>query len=622
MTANTLRQKFIEYYRQKNHANIPSAAIVPENDPTTLFTGSGMQPLIPYLLGQKHPLGTRLVNSQIAFRSEDIEEVGDNRHTTIFEMLGNWSLGDYFKKEQLRWLFTFLTDEIGLNPQKIYITAYEGDPKNNISKDSESVALWKKLFKEKGIDAQEAQLGSLENAAKLGMGQARIFYYRDKNWWSRSGVPQNMPPGEPGGPDSEVFYLFDKVSHNPKYGENCHPNCDCGRFIEIGNSVFMEYQKTKIGFQSLPKKNVDFGGGLERMLACVNDSDDIFQTDLFLPVIKILEKTTKHSYDQHRVEMQIIADHFKAAVIMISQGLEPSNKAHGYILRRLIRRAVVKLHSLVNQNSVQDIINQITNEVGQIYQDVYIKQDSIDQISKTIIKEALKFEKTLKRGVVELKKLNHINGESAFNLFQSFGFPLEMIREEAKNFGLEIKDNLDAEFEAQKSKHSQISRTASKGMFKGGLADQSQTTIKYHTVTHLLHQALRNHLGKSVYQLGSNITSERLRFDFNCKEDISETQLAAVEAEINKKIIEKIPVYKNILKKDQALSSGALALFKETYPDLVSVYTIGKDTKNDWYSKEICGGPHVESTSELSEVKITKLKSIGSSAKRIYLQFK
>ncbi|MBI1871825.1 alanine--tRNA ligase, partial [Candidatus Collierbacteria bacterium] len=587
-----------------------SAPIVPQADSTTLFTGSGMQPLIPYLLGQPHPAGKRLVNSQKSFRAEDIEEVGDNRHTTFFEMLGNWSLGDYFKEAQLSWFWQFLTDEIKLDPQKLYVSVFIGDEENNIPADEETVAIWEGLFKEKGIEAKTIRLGSVEKASELGMQGGRIFYYDvRKNWWSRSGIPSQMHDGEPGGPDSEVFYDFG-TPHDLKYGKECHPNCDCGRFLEIGNSVFMQYQKqTNWTLKELPKKNVDFGGGLERIAAAANNDPDIFKTDLFWPIIEKIENLTAQKYQNHAPTMRIIADHLKAAVFMISEGLEPSNKQQGYVLRKLLRRAFLKLEQLgvpVNKATLP-----IISSVREIYKESYLSKIGLDKLEIVIRDEDEKFSKTMHRGMVYISKYPEITGKTAFNLFTTFGFPWELTLELAAEKGQEINR---AEFEEEFKKHQDLSRKASAGMFKGGLADQSETVTKYHTATHLLQQALRDVLGNHVHQAGSNITGERLRFDFTHTKSLSPDEINKVEEIINEKINEDLTVTSTITPYEEAIKSGALAFFKEKYPEKVTVYQIGD------YSKELCGGPHVTHTGEIGKIRIVKQESLGSGVRRIYLQ--
>ena len=563
--ASEIRQKYLKFFADRGHKIIPSAPLVPENDPTTLFTGSGMQPMLPYLLGEPHPLGTRFVDSQKCFRGQDIEEVGDNRHDTFFEMLGNWSLGDYFKKEQLAWLWEFLTKDLALPKEKLYVSVFKGD--SEIPKDEETAGIWK----------------------NLGVQEDHIFYYGEtKNWWSRAGIKANMPIGEPGGPDSEVFYDFD-TPHNPDYGPQCHPNCDCGRFSEIGNSVFMTYKKTEQGFVPLDKKNIDFGGGLERLASAVNSDPDIFKTDLFTPVIKTLGGNITPS-------SRIIADHLKASVFLIADGVTPSNKAQGYFLRRLLRRAMVKLQS--------PIIPDMVEAVFATYSDTsYFDQVNPNQVYEIIAGEQDKFNKTLREG---LKKLEEV---SPFDLFQTYGFPVEITEELYKEKGLKFDKK---EFEKELTKHQELSRTSSKGMFRGGLQDHSDVTTRYHTATHLLHAALRHVLGSHVQQKGSNITAERLRFDFSHTDKLTTEQIKKIEDLINTKVKENIPVTKTEMPKTKALAEGALAFFPERYPDVTSVYQIGD------FSKELCGGPHVNSTGEIGRIKIIKEESAGAGVRRIY----
>jgi alanyl-tRNA synthetase len=596
LTGNRLRQKYLDFFIKKGHAVIPSAPLVPENDPTTLFTSSGMQPLIPYLLGQPHPSGKRLVNSQKSFRSQDIDEVGDSHHTTFFEMLGNWSLGDYFKKEQLNWFFEFLTKELGLNPQKLFVSVFAGN--QSVPKDLESLSIWE----------------------SFGFPEDHIFFYDvKKNWWSRSGEPDKMPAGEPGGPDCEVFYDFGpelKLHENSVWkDQKCHPNCDCGRFLEIGNSVFMQYQKQPDGsLKDLPQKNVDFGGGLERTLAAVQNSPDIFRTDLLFPIIKTIEEFSDKKYSdvKNQAPMQIIADHLKASVMLTADGVVPSNKAQGYMLRRLIRRAAVKMRKLTDK-PVVEFGQQICLSAGRIYQDIYLSDEQISDVSIIIKSEIEKFDRVLSRGLKEISKYPEIDGKIAFDLLQSWGFPWELTYEIATEQGQHPDIN---EFQAQFTRHQELSRTASKGMFKGGLEDKSETVTKYHTATHLLHKALREVLGSHIGQKGSNITAERLRFDFSHPEKLTSEQIQKVEDIINEKIKENLPVTREELPKNDALKEGALAFFVEKYPDVVSVYTVG--SKNNWYSKELCGGPHVGSTGEIGRIKIMREESAGSGIRRLY----
>ncbi len=604
MTHQELRKKFIDFFTTKprNHKLIPSAPLVPENDPTSLFTSSGMQPLINYLLGETHPSGTRLVNSQKCFRSQDIEEVGDNRHTTFFEMLGNWSLGDYFKKEQLPWIFEFLTKELCLDPQRLYVTVFEGD--KSVSKDTESIAIWKEIFSKVGIDAEVGE---------------RIFTYPAKNnWWSRSGEPENMPPGEPGGPDSEVFFDFGaqlRIHEKSIYkDQKCHPNCDCGRYLEIANSVFMQYQKQANGsLKELPNKNVDFGGGLERMVAAANDNPDVFQTNLFFPIIEFLVKRLDVQYSEEKMaqRLRVIADHIKAAIFLINDGVNPSNKQHGYILRRLLRRAAVKLELIKKDSMV--LLPELVEVVMGIYEDTnYFNKPTGNKsyISTQVIQSEInQFKKTLNKGLKEIEKINQINGKSAFDLYQTYGFPLEITTElfEEKRQHID-KDQFRDEFK----KHQDLSRTAAKGMFKGGLQNHSDITTKLHTATHLLQQALRTVLGNHVRQKGSNITVERLRFDFSHPSKITDEEIKKVENLVNEKIKENLPVSMKIVPLAEDLKEGALTVPGANYPEKVKVYSVGN------FSKEVCGGPHVDFTGSLGEFKIIKEEASGANIRRIY----
>ncbi len=614
LSANQLRQKYLDFFVARGHKVIPSAPIVLANDPTTLFTGSGMQPMMPYLLGQPHPLGTRLTDSQKSFRAGDIEEVGDNRHTTFFEMLGNWSLGDYFKKEQLSWFFEFLTKELGLDPKRLYVTVFIGDEKNGVGKDTESIEVWQKLFADSGIDAKEVDFDTEEKGYELGMQDSRIFAFGvKKNWWARNGaVPATMPSGEPGGPDSEVFYDFG-TPHDPKFGKECHPNCDCGRFLEIGNSVFMLYQKQADGsLKELAQKNVDFGGGFERILAAIHHDPDIFNTDLFKPIIKEIEKFTGKKYKDYAPEMRVIADHIKAATFMIYEGLEPSNKQQGYLLRRLIRRSAIKMHRLGGGLTPQ--FSSICRAVFDTYRTEYNGLDiqKWTQVSQSLDAEMSRFAKSLDRGLKEFDKadISQLNALFAFNLYQTYGFPVEISQELFQQKGIQLDME---EFNRIKVKHQDLSRTASEGFFKGGLADHSEVVTQYHTATHLLHQALRQVLGDKVHQAGSNLTSERLRFDFTYDKALTPEELKKVEDIVNEKISADLPVKAMTMSYDEAIKSGALAFFKEKYPDQVTVYTIGT------FSKELCGGPHVAATGEIGKIKIVKQESLGSSGRRIYL---
>lgn len=620
MSPHDVRSAYLKFFTEKprSHAVIPSASLVPENDPTTLFTSSGMQPLVPYLLGQQHPLGKRLVDSQKTFRSQDIEEVGDNRHTTFFEMLGNWSLGDYFKKEQLTWCFEFFTDILSLDPKKLYITVFRGN--EGIGKDTESVEIWKKLFSEKGITAKDVDFSERD-----GMQDGRIFYYDEtKNWWSRSGVPDDMPPGEPGGPDSEVFYDFGddlKLHENSPFKDRpCHVNCDCGRFLEIGNSVFMQFQKQDDGsFKELPNKNVDFGGGLERIIAAAESTLDIFKTSTFSQLIQAIEQMSGVLYakEENQAPMRVIADHVRASVFLIADGVLPSNKEQGYVLRRLLRRAAVKMRHLsgdsVTTLDFSDVVRAVTAQYGDVY---FPKQSEAEKIPGIIRQEMEKFGKAMDKGLRVLEKTERVDGKVAFDLYQTYGFPLEVTVELVRQKGQHVDT---AQFREEFVKHQELSRTSSKGMFKGGLADHSKTTTKYHTATHLLHAALRKVLGSHVMQQGSNITAERLRFDYSHPLALTPEEKKAVEDLVNEKIMEDLPVTVQTMDKQKALDGGAIAFFKEKYPDMVTVYTIGNNPEKDWFSKELCGGPHVSKTGEIGKIAITKEESIGSGKRRIYV---
>jgi alanyl-tRNA synthetase len=604
----------------KNHKLIPRASLVPQDDPTTLFTGSGMQPLIPYLLGEPHPEGQRLVDSQTCFRAEDMDEVGDNRHTTFFELLGNWSLGDYFKEEQIPWFWEFLTGAVRLDPQKLYATCFIGDEANGIPKDTDSAAIYKKLFGDAGIDAKEVELPSDEGTTK-GMQEGRIFYYdAAKNWWSREGQPANMAEGEPGGPDSEIFYDFG-TPHDKKYGENCHPNCDCGRFLEIGNSVFMTYKKTASGFEKLPSPNVDFGGGLERIAAASNNNPDVFRVSLIEPIISGLEDLSGKKYEEHQASMRVIADHLRAAVFLAVDGVTPSNKAQGYVLRRLVRRAVRYAFDLGIE---QDLCARVVPIVNQIYQADFpeVAQNSA-AVAESLDKEEKIFRQTLRSGVRELEKMagdkDYLTSQVIFKLYDTYGFPVELTLEEARRQNLKTDENWQEQFDKLMDEQRQRSQTAAQGMFRGGLADHSEEVVKLHTVTHLMYQALKNVLGAQVVQRGSNITAERTRFDFSHPEKLTLEQIKQVEDIVNQKIAEDLPVSWQEEDTKEAFAKGASGAFGDKYGDKVKVYTIG-DPANP-FSREICGGPHVEHTGQIGEggkhFKVTKEESSSAGVRRI-----
>lgn len=624
MDLGEVRTKYLEFFKARGHTVIPSASLVPENDPTTLFTGSGMQPLVPYLLGQPHPAGVRLTDSQKCFRSMDIEEVGDNRHTTFFEMLGNWSLGDYFKQEQLPWFFSFLTDELGIDPTKLYVTVFAGDENLGIAKDTESVEIWKKLFAGKGIDANDVFLGSEENGGAVGMQGGRIFYYdAKKNWWSRSGVPSAMPAGEPGGPDSEMFYDFG-TPHDPKFGKECHPNCDCGRFLEIGNSVFMQYIKQADGsFAKLPKQNVDFGGGLERILAATNGNADIFTISVFQRAIGTIElfssiKDYVTATDIEKKAVRIISDHLRAAVFLIADGVTPGPKERGYLLRKLLQRAVWYASTIGYQKNHEHMLfDEVVNSFVDAYSDEYPNlKDKRDEIDTIISGEVKRFSILLINGRPRAERLliGKPTPADVFNLHQSYGLPMEMIREIATQNGAEV-DFEGVEFEMKK--HQELSQAGSEQKFKGGLADHGEVTTMLHTCTHLMLAALRKYLGPDVHQAGSNITAERTRFDFTYPEKVPREVLDKVEAYVNEAIAKKSMVTIVKMKKEDAKAAGVEGSFWEKYPDEVNVYEV-KAEDGTIYSRELCGGPHVENTATIKGTfKIIKEEASSAGIRRI-----
>lgn len=593
MTVDDVRKRYLDFFAARGHAIIPSAPIVPDNDPTTLFTSSGMQPLVPYLLGEPHPEGVRLADSQLSFRAGDIEEVGDNRHTTFFEMLGNWSLGDYFKKEQLPWLYEFLTQELNLPQERLWVTCFAGDEALNLPKDTESAEIWKSI----GVP-----------------GERISFYDANKNWWSRSGTPERMPPGEPGGPDSELFYDF-RTPHDPTFGEACHPNCDCGRFMEIGNSVFMEYLKRPDGsFGPLPKKNVDFGGGLERLTAATLDDPDIFSVDVFDAARAVLERRSGKRYGDEGAtrSFRIILDHVRAASFILASGVTPANGEQGYVLRRLIRRSIREAEKLGIGDAV---LADAAEGFGEAYAERYpFVQAATADIRAGLEKEEAQFRKTLVQGLREFEKMG--NDIDAFRLFTTYGFPIELTEEMANERGAAI--DMDA-VRAKMAEHQALSRAGTAQKFAGGLADRARETVKYHTAHHLLLKALQTVLGPDVHQRGSNITSERLRMDFSYGQKMAPEQIAEVERIVNEKIAEGLPVVRTDMKKEEAEKLGAEREFGASYPETVSVYSVGPLAAA--WSMEYCGGPHVANTAELGEggahFKITKEEASSSGVRRI-----
>lgn len=612
VTTNFVREQFLSHMKENGHAIIPSSKLVPDNDPTTLFTGSGMQPMLPYLLGQPHPLGSRIADSQKCFRSQDIEEVGDNRHTTFFEMLGNWSLGDFFKEGQIDIMWDFLINKIKLDPNRIYFTVYRGNEALGIGRDDVAIGKWQEKFAALGITAN---VGVNSDVDGMREGE-RIFCFPDKkNWWSRAGVPENMPVGEPGGPDTEMFYDFEHGKENILHKNSqwasdvCHVNCDCGRFIEIGNNVFMQYMRTENGVEELKQKNVDFGGGLERIVAALNDDSDVFNIDVFEKAKNIIESISNKKYENENVyAYRVILDHLRAATFLIGDGVFPGNKDQQYFVRRLIRRAVRFAKKLdVNENFTARVAETFIDVYNDEYSNLNEKRDEIKNI---IDQEESKFRKTLENGLKEFEKISksNINATDAFNLLQSFGFPIELTEELAKEKGVTV--DMDG-FKTLKDAHSESSRTASVGKFKGGLGGDGEMEIKYHTATHMLHEALRKVLGDHVYQKGSNITSERLRFDFSHDNKMSDEEKKKVEDIVNEQIKKDLKVTREEVTYEKAREMGAIGVFDHKYEALVSVYHVGD------FSLEFCGGPHVESTGNMGHFKILKEEAVSQGVRRI-----
>ena len=594
MTVHQVRETFLRFFQEKGHIVIPSASLIPENDPTVLFTTAGMQPLVPYLSGNPHPMGKRLVNSQKCLRTDDIEEVGDNRHLTFFEMLGNWSLGDYFKTDSIAWSFELLTDPklFNIDPNRLFVSIFEGDA--DASRDDESVELWKKQFATRGIDAVEGK---------------QIFAYpKKKNWWPGPTMKGLC------GPDTEIFYDTGR-DHDSAFGEECHPNCECGKFVEIWNNVFMQFHRAEEGgaLTPLPSKNVDTGMGLERMTAVLQGVPTVFDTDAFQSIFQELRKQTTSSNNHSE---RVIADHIRASVFVIgdSNGVVPSNVGQGYIVRRLMRRAIREGRKLgLTTTFLPALARVVIDGYGTAYPEL---QKNAEKILSEILKEEEKFALTLDRGMKKMLKLVEIaplTSVQAVDLYQTDGFPIELTEEI-------VGQKFDAtEIDIEMKKHQDLSRTASAGMFKGGLADDSPETTRLHTATHLLHRALKTVLGDHVEQKGSNITSERLRFDFSHGEKMTPDQITEVEQIVNDAIRKDYAVSFEDMTTDEAEKSGALGYFKEKYASLggkIKVYTVGDSTKGV-FSKEICGGPHVHQTAELGSFKIQKEEAVSAGVRRI-----
>jgi alanyl-tRNA synthetase len=589
MKAAELKKKYLDFFVKKGHKILPNASLVPENDPSVLFTTAGMHPLVPYLLGEVHPLGKRLCSIQRCLRTDDIDNVGDGFHHTFFEMLGNWSLGDYWKEEALSWSLEFLTKVLGYQKDKISVSCFVGD--QDAPKDEESAQIWQ----------------------KLGIPKSRIYFLPKKdNWWGPAGLTG------PCGPDSEMFIDTGKSKCSPK----CDVSCQCGKYIEVWNDVFMQYNKTAEGkFIPLKQKNVDTGFGLERNTALTSGfGEDDYKTELFWPIMKYLEQRLSVKYNESSditKSLRIIADHLKASIFLVSDGVTPSNKQQGYILRRLLRRSATKTFLIKKDFSSKDF-RSLVRIITDIYPN-YFEKDCANGIADVINHEIRRFRITLEKGLHRLDKSIRDKenlGLSVFNLFQSYGYPLELTMELLKEKGIEFTESdMDQYNEAEKS-HVELSRTASAGMFKGGLADNSETVVKYHTATHLIHAALRKILGDQVHQVGSNLTAERLRFDFTWPEKLIPAQITKVQDLVNEKISQNLPVKMEIMSLDEAKKQGALAFFDQKYSDKVKVYSI-----ND-FSKEVCGGPHVKNTGEIGPIEIYKEESCGAGKRRLYAKIK
>ena len=588
MKASDLRKKYLDFFKSQGHSVIPSASLIPENDPTVLFTTAGMHPLVPYLLGAKHPAGTRLTDVQKCVRTGDIDEVGDASHLTFFEMLGNWSLGDYFKKEAITWSYTFLTKELGIPVEKLAVSVFAGD--EDCPRDDESADIW----------------------AECGIPRDRIFFLPKKNnWWGPAGITG------PCGPDTEMFIDNGQAPCGP----DCSPACDCGKYLEIWNDVFMQYNKNQDGkFEPLAQKNVDTGMGLERTICILQGKKSVYETDIFMPAITLLEELSGKSYtsdaDVTRA-MRIVADHVRTSVFILGddRGVTPSNVDQGYVLRRLIRRAVrfgMKLG--LPDGALEKLAKLYIDQYKDVYDELGRNEE---KVLKELTLEKERFSKTLEQGLKEFEKVSFfiqkagnsvINGKTAFRLYDTFGFPVEITTELAAERGMTV--DIDA-YKLAFEEHQKKSQAGAEQKFKGGLADHSEQTARLHTATHLLHSALRKVLGDEVAQRGSNITAERLRFDFSFGRAMTAEEIETVEKLVNEAIERKIPVVCQETTVEKAKAEGAIGLFESKYGDVVKMYTMGD------VSKEICGGPHANNTGDLVSFKITKEQSSSSGVRRI-----
>jgi alanyl-tRNA synthetase len=591
MKANELKDRYIRFFEMHGHRRIPSAPLLPENDPTVLFTTAGMHPLAPFLLGEPHPLGSRLVDFQKCIRTNDIDEVGDASHLTFFEMLGNWSLNDYFKAESLSWSYEFLTRELNIDPRRLAATVFAGD--ETAARDEAAAGIWRSL----GLPAE------------------RIFYLpRADNWWGPAGVTG------PCGPDSEIFYDLAPTGDGGPAHPGCGPGCACGRWLEIWNNVFMQYQQNAAGtIEKMARYNVDTGMGLERALAALNGYDDVYQIDTLWPLVEALQERSGRSYAENRTAMRVITDHVRAATFAVADGATPSNVEAGYVVRRMVRRAVRFARELgLNEPFCADLSRRVVDLFGGVYPELAANRETVAQ---ALDGEECKFKATLERGLRQFERVaegmqskpnscgtKQISGAAAFDLFETYGFPLALTVEMARERGLAVDES---GFDAAYQQHRQISRQGAEQKFKGGLADHSEATTRLHTAAHLLQAALRQTLGPQVGQKGSNITAERLRFDFSFNRALTADELAAVEALVNQQIERDLPVRMQVMPLEQAAAQGALAFFAEKYGEQVKVYTIGD------FSQEVCGGPHVSRTGELGRFRITKQEAVKQGVRRI-----
>ena len=584
MKSSEIRSRFLNFFKERGHAVLPSASLLPENDPSVLFNTAGMQPLVPYLLGEKHPLGTRLASIQKCVRTGDIDEIGDNTHVTFFEMMGNWSLGDYFKKDAIEWSFELLTNKeigFGLDPQRLYVTCFEGN--EDAPKDTESAEIWRNIFEKAGVTGE------------------RIYFMPAKNnWWSAG-------DNGPCGPDTEMFYDLTGQHASGMTKEEYLLADDKQEVVEIWNDVFMEYlKKDGVVVGKLASQNVDTGSGLERVTAVLQGKNNIFDTDIFEAVMTEAGKITDNLKSQ-----RILSDHMRTATFMIADGVTPSNTDQGYVLRRLIRRAVFNTTTrTLSQGSVEFIVSALVSVFGDIYPNIPAQKG---KIIDEIVKEAEKFAKTIEQGTKEFEKMASTGTIDAFVLFSSYGFPIDMTVELGKQKGITVDEE---KFKEEFKKHQELSRAGAEQKFKGGLAGTGEVETRYHTATHLLHQALRDVLGPTVQQKGSNITAERLRFDFTHPQKMTDEEKKQVEDIVNEKIAQKLPMQKVVMKKEDAEKTGALHFFGDKYGDEVSVYFIG-DSLESAYSKEFCGGPHVANIGELGTFKIAKEEAVSAGVRRI-----